>query len=94
MSTKTTTTTECEENIDSVPNDKILTVTNEVQGYKEMTDITDEMSTLPPVKTTQQITSNESSFDQLHSTLTSSDQSLPKIITISSINDLQMNVLK
>ena len=84
---KTTTTTECEENIDSVPNDKILTVTNEVQGYKEMTDITDEMSTLPPVKTTQQITSNESSFDQLHSTLTSSDQSLPKIITISSINE-------
>ena len=79
---KTTTTTECEQNIDSVPNDKILTVTDEVQGYKEMTDIKDEMSALPPVEMTQQITSNESSLDQLHSTLTSSDQSLPKIITI------------
>ena len=48
-----------------------------------MTDITDEMSTLPPVETTRPNTSNESSHNQLHSTLTSSDQSLPKIITIS-----------
>ena len=84
---KSTTTTECEKNIDSVPNDKMLTVTNEVQGYMEMTDITDEMSTLPPVETIQRITSNESSLDQLHSTLTSSDQSLPKITTILSINE-------
>ena len=63
------------------------TVINEIQGYKEMTDTTDEMSTLPPVETTQPNTSNESSHNQLHSYLTSSDQSLPKIITMPSINE-------
>ena len=63
------------------------TVTNEIQGYKEMTDTTDEMSTLPPVETTQTNTSNESSHNQLHSTFTSSDESLPKIITMPSINE-------
>ena len=56
---KITTTTECEENIGSIPNDKLPTVTNKIQGYKEMTDITDEMSALPPVETTQPNTSNE-----------------------------------
>ena len=84
---KIITTIACEENIDSVPNDKMSTVTNEIQGYKEMTDTIDEMSTLPPVGTTQPNTSNESSHNQLHSTLTSSDQSLPKIITMPSINE-------
>ena len=84
---KIITTTEWEENIDSLPNDKMPTITNEIQGYKEMTDTTDEMSTLPPVETTQPNTSNESSHNQLHSTLTSSDQSLPKIITMPSINE-------
>ena len=79
--------TECEENIDSVPNDKTPTVTNEIQGYKKMTDTTDEMSTLPPVEITQPNTSNESSHNQLHSAFTSSDQSLLKIITMSSINE-------
>ena len=68
---KITTTSECEENIDSVPNDKIPTVTDEIQGYKEMTDITDEMPTSPLVETTQPNTSNESSHDQLHSTFRS-----------------------
>ena len=34
-----------------------------IQGYKEMTDITDETSTSPPVETTQPNTSNESSHD-------------------------------
>ena len=36
-------------------------VFNEIQGYKEMTDTTDEMSTLPPVEAAQSNTSNESS---------------------------------
>ena len=58
-----TTTTECEEKIDSVPNDQITTVSNEIQGYKEMTDTTDGMSTLPPAETTQPNTSNESSHN-------------------------------
>ena len=52
------TTIACEENIDSVPNDKMSTVTNEIQGYKEMTDTIDEMSTLPPVEATQPNTRN------------------------------------
>ena len=47
---KIATRTECEENIDSVPNDKMSKVFNEIQGYKEMTDTTDEMSTLPPCR--------------------------------------------
>ena len=68
---KITTTAECEENIDSVPNNKMPTVTNEIQGYKEMANTTDEMSTLHPVETTQPNTSNELSHNQLHSTLTS-----------------------
>ena len=67
------------------------TVTNEIQGYEEMTDTTDEMSTLPPVKTTQPKSSNESSHNQLHSTLTSSDQLLPQIITMPSINESANN---
>ena len=58
-----TTTTEYEEKIDSVPNDQIPTVSNEIQGYKEMTDTTDGMSTLPPAETTQTNTSNESSHN-------------------------------
>ena len=53
--------------------------TNEIQGHKEM-------STLPLVETTQpNNTINESSDNQFHWTLTSEDQ-LPKIITIPSIN--------
>ena len=84
---KITTTTECGGNIDSVPNDKMPTTTNEIQGYKEMTDTTDEISTFPPVEVTQPNTSNESSHNQLHSALTSSGQSLPKIITMPSINE-------
>ena len=56
-----------------------------------MTDTTDEMSTLTPVDTTQPNTSNESSHNQLHSTLTSSEQLLPKIITMSSINESPNN---
>ena len=60
------------------------TITNEIQGYKEMTDTT-ETSTLPPVETTQPNASNESSHNQLHSTIRS-DQSLPKTITMPSIN--------
>ena len=67
-------TTECEENINSVPNDKIPAVTIEIQRYKEMTDTTDEMSTLPPVETTKPNANNESSHNKLHSTITSSDQ--------------------
>ena len=63
------------------------TVTDEIQGYKEMTDTTDEMSTSTPVDTTQPNTSNESSHNHLHSTFTSSEQLLPKIITMSSINE-------
>ena len=88
---KIKTTTECEENNDSVPNDKMPTVTNEIQGNKEMTDTTDEMSTLTPVDTTQPNTSNESSHNQLHPTFTSSEQLLPKIITVSSINESANN---
>ena len=60
---KIATRTECEENIDSVPNDKMSKVFNEIQGYKEMTDTTDEMSTLPPVEAAQSNTSNESSHN-------------------------------
>ena len=52
-----------------------------------MTDTADKMSTLPPVETVQPNKSNESSHHQLHSTLLSSDQSLPKIITRPSINE-------
>ena len=67
------------------------TVTDEIQGYEEMTDIIDEMSTWTPVETKQPNTSNESSYNQLHSTLTSSDQLLPKIITMPSINESANN---
>ena len=45
------------------------TVTDEIQGYEEMTDIIDEMSTWTPVETKQPNTRNESSYNQLHSTL-------------------------
>ena len=63
------------------------TVTNKSQRFEEMTDTKDEMSTLTLVETTQPNTSNESLHNQLHSTLTSSDQLLPKIITMPSINE-------
>ena len=88
---KIKTTTECEENNDSVPNDNMPTVTDEIQGYKEMTDTTDEMSISTPVDTIQPNTSNESSHNHLHSTLTSSEQLLPKTITMSSINESANN---
>ena len=67
------------------------TVTDEIQGYEKMTDTTDEMSTLTPVDTAQPNTSNESSHNQLHATLTSSEQLLPKIITMSPINESANN---
>ena len=88
---KITTTTECRENIDIVPNDKMPTVADEIQGYEEVADTADEMSTLPPIEITQTNTGNESSHNQLHSTLTSSDQSLPKLITMLSINESANN---
>ena len=47
------------------------TATDEIQGYKEMADTKDEISTSTPVDTTQPRPSNESSHNQLHSTLTS-----------------------
>ena len=70
-----------------MPNDKTATVPNEIQGYNEMTDAADEKSSLSPVETMQPNTSNESSHNQLHSTLTSSDQLLPKVITMPLINE-------
>ena len=60
---KITTTLERKENIDIVPNDHTPTVTNEIQGCKEMADATDEIPTFPPVETTQPNTSNESSHN-------------------------------
>ena len=56
---KIKTTTECEEKNDSVPNDKMPTVTDEIQGFKEITNTANEVSTLTPVDTTQPNTSNE-----------------------------------
>ena len=91
---KITTTTECEENTDSVPNDEMPTVTDSIQGYEEMTDTTDEISTLTPAEIAQRNTSNESLHNQLHSTLTSSDKLLPEKITMPLINDLQIILLK
>ena len=61
---KVVTTTECKENLDSVPNEKIPTVTFEIQGYKKVTYITDEISTLPLVEITKPNISNESSQNQ------------------------------
>ena len=66
-------------------------VTDEIKGYKEMTDNTDEMPDLSSVETTQPNTCNESSHNQLHSTITSSDQSLLKIITVQPTNESANN---
>ena len=46
---------------------------------------------LPPAETTQPNASNESTHNQLHSTLTFADLSLPKTMTMPSINETTNN---
>ena len=67
------------------------TVINDIQGYEEIINTKHVVSILLPVQTAQPNTTNKSPHNQLHSTFTSADQSLPKIITISPISESTNN---